>query len=788
MKPQNFKFALRHIRRFKEYSLLNIVGLSLGMASAILILLWVHHEVRTDKFHANGDDIYILHKIIHFSDGNTPVDVSMTGPLVPAIEKEVPEVVSATRVTWPRELLFRLEDKMFFEQGYYADSSFFNIFSFPFILGDSSKALKDPNSVVISADLAHKYFGDENPIGKPIRIRDAREEVFTVTGVFANVPSYSTLEFDYIIPYSKYFEYYTDNLSNWGNFSMMSFIQAQPGTPPEVLDQKINDIYKKHGTWNLPSFFVQPFEEYHLFEDFNGSKENPSGLIVYVRIFSAVALFIVFLACMNYTNLATAIATKRGREVGVKKVFGSGKKHIFRQFLYEALTLTFISFLLSFLIVVLALPAFNQLIEQNLTLNPGNLPVLGIVTIVPILTGLLAGIFPAMYMSSFKPITVLKSIASPGSGLPRLRQTLVIFQFVITIVFIISSLLIFKQIKYIQNKTLGLDEDNVVYFPQTLLISKHRDAFKNELEKQPGVLSVSYTDNSPLNVNSNTSDPKWRGKDPELNYIISYLHVDHDFSKTFHVDIITGRDFNEEYASDTNSILINEKFAKTMGFKDPIGERIDYWGRKATIVGVVKDFHIGSMHRPIEQLMMINRPRDTYFTMIRYNGKMRKQALANIEKTFTSFDESVPFTPLFVDEEYAKNYDTEKHLSRLALLFTSLSIVISCLGLFGLALFTAEQRTKEIGIRKTIGARTSQVMVLLTKKFLGWVIISFSIASIISYFAMKMWLENFAYRTSIEWPVFAITGIIAIAIAILTVSWQAYRAANRNPVTSLRYE
>lgn len=782
----DIKYALRHIFRYKEYSLLNVVGLALGMACAILIMLWIEHEVKTDKFHAHGENIYRIMTIFKFSDSDISIDESVTGPLAPALEEEVPEVKYAVRVSWKDEVLFRLGDKMFYEEGHFADSSFFKIFSFPFLQGNSATALNNPNSVVISEKLSKKYFGKENAVGKTIRIRSDKEELYTITGVFKNIPSFSSLQFDYILPFAKYIEY-NSGFIHWGNFNMMTFMLTEPNVSTEVLDKKITDTFLAHATWKIPAFCVQAFEEAHLRNDFGTSKYNPTGLIVYIRIFSLVALFIIFLACMNYTNLSTAIATRRGREVGVKKVFGSGRKYVFRQFTMEAVTLTTISFLLAIIIIITVLPYFNQLINSSLIFDLRDYRILSIALGIPILTGILAGIFPAFYMSSFKPLAILKS-NNPRKGIPLLRQSLVIFQFVITTVFIISSILIFKQIKFIQNKSLGLDEDNVVFFPQSFLIMNHRNAFRHELEKQPGVLSVSYTNMSPLEVDNNTTDPTWRGKPADLIISIPNMCVDYNFCKTFDVDIINGRDFNSAYPSDTNAVLINEKFAAIIGLEDPVGEVISFWGRKAPIIGVVKDFHIASMHRPIEQLMIMNRPGNTWLTMIRINGKMRKEALANIESTLRSFDESVPFEYKFVDVEYAKNYDNEKYLSHLALLFTILTVIISCLGMFGLALFTAEQRTKEIGIRKSIGAKSSQVMSLLTEQFLSLVIISYMLATFISWYGMKLWLERFAYHTEISWWVFITTGLITFLITLITVGWQAYRAANRNPVESLRYE
>jgi len=403
------------------------------------------------------------------------------------------------------------------------------------------------------------------------------------------------------------------------------------------------------------------------------------------------------------------------------------------------------------------------------------------------MTGLIAGVFPAVYLSSFKPIVALKSILRPGKGKIQIRHTLVVFQFIITIAFIVSSFVVQKQINYIQHKKLGLDRDNVIFFPQSSEINKHKEAFKDELEKQPGVISVSYTNNNPLDVNNSTTDPRWRGKNPNEEFLISVITVDQDFARTMGAEIIEGRDFSNDFPTDTNCVLINQEMAKIMQLENPVGETINYWGRKATVAGVVKDFHFNNMHLPIKQMMLICRPNETWLTMIKIKGGKIKETIRNIEKVFLGF-ENIPFEYRFLNVEFNNQYKAEKNLGWLAMVFTVLAIIISCLGLFGLSLFTAEQRTKEIGVRKSNGATTSQVMLLLARDFTKWILLAFVIACSLAYFLLRSWLNGFAYKTNLSWWIFAVTGLIGLAIALITVSWQSYRAASRNPVESLRYE
>jgi ABC-type antimicrobial peptide transport system permease subunit len=756
------------------------------MACAIIIMLWVNNELNTDSFFDRN--IHILRKQMVFSDGQITIDPAMTAPLGPAIANEVPEVIATTRMSWDQRILFRLGEKAFYEKGFYADSSFFRMFPNQLKIGSSKKVLEDPNSVVISEKLAKKYFGNENPVGKNLIIRSFKEELYTVTGVFYNTPKNSSIEYEYIIPFSKYQQFYGQYL-HWGNYNLLTLVQAKPNTDVNVLSEKIDKILKKNDSFSKNTkIFARPLADMYLKGFYLKSIDNPSGRITDVRIFSIVAIFLIFLACMNYTNLATALAIKRAKEVGVKKVFGSNRKKLVLQFTLEAMVLTFVAFIISLILVELALPHVKLFLGKEILIDYKNWALFVQFLSIPIVTGILAGTFPAIYLSSFKPVVVLKSLIKHGKASIKLRHVLVVFQFVVTIAFIITSIVTANQIKYIHNKTLGLDKNNVLFFEQTLHIQKQRKSFKEELIKQKGVLSVTYTSSNPLEVNSSTAGANWRGKPQNQEFLFPYIAVDQDFVETLGVEVVEGRNFSVNYKNDENAIMVNQEAVKVMQLSNPVGEIINYWDRRSNIIGVVKDFHIGNLRVPIKQLLIICKPEETFMVMIKISGNNRREALKNIEKVFREFESNVPFEYEFVDKQYAKNYEGETYMSRFTNLFAVLAIIISCLGLFGLALFTAEHKTKEIGIRKSMGASTAQIMLLLGNDFLRWIIISFAIASLFSWAFLTKWLQNYAYKTELNWWIFAAAGGIAVLLAFITVAWQSYKAASKNPVDSLRYE
>jgi putative ABC transport system permease protein len=787
---KRLSLIFRHILRYKEYSLLNVIGLAFGMASAMLIIIWTNHELNTNKFHKNGKNIYVLYKQMKFNDVNL-VGISTTSPLGPATVEEIPEVKAAVRIPWSDRVLFRVGEKSLFENGIFADSIFFQVFSFDLIYGDPKTVLNSVNSVVISEKLAKKYFGKENPIGKTIKIRYyTSEDLYMVTGVFKDVTSISSFRFEFVLPFSVCLRFYGDNY-NWGNNNLMTFILTQPGVSQKDLNKKITDVLYKHSPWQKSfdtHIFTQSFEDLYLYSDYGESTTNPTGLILYIKIFLIVAVFILFLASMNYTNMATALAIKRAREVGVKKAFGSSRSKLLGQFLLESFSLTFAGFLLSIILVKMSMPFLNLFVGKEILFDFTNYKMLAWLVVVPIVTGVMSGAFPAIYLSSLNPVKALRKINPPKKGQVQLRHILVVVQFVITIAFIIASFVVLKQLKYMQHKNLGLNKENIIYFNQSPQIRMHRQTFKDELLRQEGVAGVTYTNMSPFNINNDTSDPTWRGKEPNENYTVSNMNVDQDFLNLFGAEIIAGRNFSTDYPADTNCIIINERFAKIMKMENPVGEVVRYWGRTATVIGVVKDFHIGNFHQPIRQTMIICRPSSTDLVMVKIEKNKTQIALKNIEKIFRQYEENMPFEYEFVDKSFEQNFEMEKYLGRISNLFAFLAIIISCLGLFGLALFTAEQRTKEIGIRKSNGATTGQVMFILALEFVKWIAISFIIASALAWFVLSNWLNNYAYKTELSWWIFAFTGLITLLIALITVSWQSFRAATRNPVESLRYE
>jgi ABC-type antimicrobial peptide transport system permease subunit len=790
MFTKNLLLAFRHIKRYRTYSFLNIIGLGIGMACAMFIIIWINSELETDKFFERSEDIYIVRTQLKLPSGETNVGIATTGMLAPAINQEVPEVEYAIRLSWKNRILFRLGEKSFYEEGHFADSTIFKAFSIPLLKGDRSTVLNNPNSIAISEKLAKKFFNNENPIGKTIIVRNiTNEESFTVTGVFKNLPKTSSNQFDYLLPFSKLLQYSSGNY-NWGNYNLMTYFLKKPNTNISIINNKIDKILKSNNKWaeKNVTLFSQLYQDMYLYGSYENSTSKPTGRIDFIKIFSVIAIFILFLACMNYTNLATALSIKRAKEVGIKKVFGSSRSQLVWQYTMEAILLTFIAFFLSLIIIEATLPFFNKFVGKEIELDYTNFKNLRWFIIVPIITGLLAGTFPAYYLSSFNPVVVLKNVLHPRKGKFKIRNVFVVIQFVITIVFIIASITVYKQINYIKNTALGLDKDNIIAFEQSKSIIKQRNAFKNELKKQPGVLSVCYTSDNPFSIGSNTSDPRWRGRNPNDEFIFPYIQVDQDFAETFGAEILVGRDFSTDFPADTNCLLINQEALRIMNFENPVGEIVNYWGRQANILGVVKDFHIGNLHIPIRQLIIICRPNDTYVTMVKINGKMRKEALKNIEKVYTSFEAASPFEYTFLDEQYAKNYDDEKNISRFSTLFSVLAILISCLGLFGLALFTAEQKTKEIGIRKSTGATSKQIVFLLATDFLKLISISYAIACALSYYLLNSWLQQFAYRTNLSFWVFLLAGVITSVIVLITVSWQSWKAADRNPVESLRYE
>jgi putative ABC transport system permease protein len=779
--------AARYLIKYRLYSFLNIAGLAAGLYCVLLIILWVDRNISMDRFHENGRNIYRVLKNSQSGNGQLNTSSALPGPLAPALTREVPEIRDAIRLTWTKKLLFTKGEKSFFEYGFYADSSFFQVFSFNLVQGNPSSVLNDPFSVTISEKLAHKYFGRSDVIGETVIINN--DEVCIVTGVFRDVPAHSSITFDYVLPFSKYYKENKSFMDRWDNNDLRTFILTYNNEDQETLAVKMTGVIQRHyadaGKKKI-SIFGQSLESMYLYGDFKNSWENPTGIIVRVRIMVLVAIFIILLACFNYINMATAISIRRSGEVSLKLTFGADRKSLVIQFLTEAIALTITAFIISLLMIRLSLPLINRMLHENLG-NEINSPAIKIlVFILPFLVGSMAGLIPALKLSSLESIRKMKSYnAGRITGRLQLRHFLIVAQFVITITFIIISITVFRQVKYLRNKDLGLNKENVMFFQLPGDKLMHRDALKSELKLLPGVADVSYVFNNPLNV---TSHLYCSGKNPDDEIATAYMVADKDFTSTLNIEIVDGSDCVEEYPDNNTYVLINQELAHSLGYENPVGQPLKYRDNTVTIIGIVKNFHFNNLRIPVGQLMIFRQLEGVNTALIRIDPHKIKETISAIEKKFKEFGNNIPFEYSFMDDLLDNRYRDESSMENLVDLFTMIAIIISCTGLFGLALFTTEQRTKEMGIRKTFGSGSSDLLNLLLFSFFKWIMISFAISVLISHLILIRWLQGFAYHIPLNAWIFLVAGFFTALLTLLTVSWKCWHTATRNPLDSLKYE
>lgn len=774
-----FKIAWRNLRRNKVFSFINIAGLGIGLACSIIILLWVTDERSYDRFHAQADNLYRVVENQHYeNDEKFPV-ASTPGPLGPALQANFPQIVNIARWVFTGATL-QYKDKLFFEQNFICtDPSFFSMFSFPLIKGDPKTIFKELNSIVLTEKMAKKYFGEEDPLNKVIRLKIFSEENFIVTGVLADIPRQSHLNFlEFFIPY-----HYADKNFPWvttmDNNSIYTYVQLKEGTSLPALNNQIKNFLRKHNQQKATDLYLQPVTAIHLHSNFTADIGGHSSM-QYIYIFSIVAILVILIACINFMNLSTARYERRAREVGVRKVIGASKKNLIYQFLGESLFMSVLALLFAIGLILLFIPTFNTLSGKELSLTwLKSSQVFGILGIV-VVTGLLAGIYPALFLSSFQPVKVLKGIFRQRSNDISFRKVLVITQFVISVALIVSTLIIGEQLNYIRNKKLGYNKENIINIPA----SQNYENLKNELEQQPGIASVTMTNNPITNISSSSQDWKWEGKDPSKKILIHELAVDYDFTKTFQMKMLQGRSFSKDFGSDSLSYIINEEALRLMKLKDPVGKKLS----DGTIIGVVEDFNFKSIRTRIEPLILRCRPQWCWIVFVKLNPGHIQNTLVDVEKTWKSFNPQGAYQYNFLDQQFDQLYSSENRTGILFRWFAALAIFISCLGLFGLSAYTAEKRTKEIGVRKVLGASVSSITALLSIDFLKLVFISFVIAFPLAWWVMYKWLEDFAYRVHIGWRVFVIAGMAVLLIAVLTVSFQAIKAAIANPVKSLRTE
>ncbi|GAB3698814.1 ABC transporter permease [Spirosoma flavus] len=786
------KIAFRNLAKSKSFSAINTLGLALGMACTLLILLWIQDERSMDAFHANKNQLYRIYMREFFS-GEMQGVIWTPGPLAAELKKEIPEIQYATAYEWPSPQTFSVGNKVNKQVTNTAGPDFFKMFSFKLLQGTAEAALKGPNSLAISQSMADAFFGSpEAAIGKSIRF-DNRKDLL-VTAVFENLPKNSTLQFDCLRNWDGYVADGNDWAKGWGSTDPLTFFMLRPDADPVKVEAKMKHMLDKFNRDEGKPFHtevaMQPFHEYYLNSNFKNAQID-GGRIEYVRLFSLVAVFILLIACVNFMNLATARSAKRAKEVGVRKVVGAMRSLLIGQFVGEAMLLTVFSVFLAILLVGLILPAFNTLTGKQIVL-PINEPAFwGGLAGLTLLTGLVAGSYPAFFLSSLSPIRILKGTLKFDTKSTWLRQGLVVFQFSLSIILIVGMIIVYRQVDYTQTKNLGYDRENLIHFPLEGELAKNYDVLKSELGQLPGIKDVSYMTADPASNGAGTEGISWLGSDPNDKVRFTPVGVGFDFAKTMNIQVREGRDFSKAFPADSNRFLINEAALKIIGYKQPIGKPITWGKQKGTIVGVVKDFHFQSLHtaiRPLIGYLRTSRLAGNVNAIVRIEAGKTTEALAQIERICKQLNPNYPFTYTFTDQQYARQYQSEQVVSKLSNYFAFLAIFISCLGLFGLATFTAEQRTKEIGVRKVLGASVTSIIGLLSKDFLKLVAIAILLASPVAWWAMNKWLQDFAYKIDIEWWVFAMAGLVSVVIALLTVSFQSIKAALVNPVKSLRSE
>lgn len=789
---KNFiKTAFRSLTKNKAYSFLNIFGLAIGIACTALIFLWVEDEVNFDSVNVKKDRLYLAYEnqkydTYVFTESSTP------GVMGPAMKEELPGVANVCRTSeGTTSLLFAEGDRSFFAAGKYAEASIFSMFTLPFVQGNATSAFTQLHSLVITEKTAKKFFGnDKNIIGKSIRVDNKQD--YVVTGVIKDIPANSTVQFEWLMPFKIYWDQ-SPWLKSWGNNSLSTYVELKSGVNVETVNKQLYGYVQKREPKSLGHVFLFGMNNWHLYNDFKEGKMTGGGQIEYVHLFTIIAWIILFIACINFMNLATARSEKRAREVGVRKVLGAGKGSLIAQFIGESIFMSFISTVIAVLVVMIVLPSFNTLVQKQLSVefnNPSHIIALILITIV---CGLIAGSYPSLYLSSFNPVSVLKGIKLKDSWAAIIRKGLVVLQFTASIVLIISTIIVFQQIQHVKARQLGFNKDNLIEMDMQGEMSQRFYPIKQDLLNTGLVENVALADHAIIYGGNNTSGLTWEGKPAGSQVLISQRYVTPEFMETAGLKVIDGRNLT---VNDTGGkpirMVITQSMAKLMGKGSAIGKRVHGEGdtTSAVVVGVVNDYVYGNMYGKSDPVMFFSTaPKNTTVMYVRIKPTDNtEKVLAAIQGVMKKDNSAYPFDYRFVDDQFNNMFLSEMLVSKLSRVFAALAIIISCLGLFGLAAYTAERRTKEIGIRKVLGASVTNVTTLLSRDFLILVIISCAVAFPLAYAAMTKWLKNYEYHIIIQWWVFAVAGFTAIIIALLTISFQSIKAALANPVTSLRSE
>ena len=797
------KLTFRNLLKHKVFSLINIAGLAIGIACSILIILFVTFELSYDKFHHKADRIYRL--AVRALIGDTKIKQTFSSAITfKMLLQDFPEIQQGVKFLNIRNAIVNLDEKVFYESDVLAvDANFFDVFSFRLVKGSPGTVLSQPNSVVITEEIAYKYFGEKNVVGKILKIEfpeipGIRD--FEITGISENVPGNSHFRYNLLISSASF----PDALNNtgWTTNIFISYILLKEGASRKELEAKLPEFTRKYmggdrfDQWvargNYWEYFLQPLTEIHLHSDLSGEFE-PNGSAAYVYIFLVVAVFILLIACINFMNLTTAKSAARAKEVGLRKVVGSSRSNLVKQFLGESIIISFIALALAIVLVECLLPVYSNFIGRQLEIHYfDNFIVIPSLFALALLVGLLSGSYPAFFISAFKPVSVLKGKLKEGAKSSWLRNTLVIFQYSISIILIIGTTVVYKQLSFIQNERLGFDKEHVIVIKNPQALSGNINPFKEKLLQYPGVQKVSISHDVP---GKGTMNIGFGAEEVKEGLPLNLYCCDPGFKDVMKLEMAQGRFFSHDYPTDSSAVIINEAALKVLGYDHPINKKLNDWlDPQGTfhVIGVVKDFHYESMHQKVRPmgLFFLN---GTYkwppnYISVRLNPGNVSQTIQRIENTWSAFSPKLPLEYSFLDEDYDRLYKNEQQTQQLFMVFSFLAIFIACLGLLGLASFMAQQRTKEIGIRKALGATVNHIAVMLSKDFTKWVLLANLAAWPVAYLAMHKWLQDFAYRIEISWWMFVFAGVLAFIIALLTVSFQVVRAARKNPVDSLQYE
>lgn len=784
----SLRLILRNIWKYKGVSIINIFGLSVGMACSILLLLWVNYHHQFDRFQTQSDHVYRVIQHIKFEDMTTWTITQ--GPLGPSLKEEVPEIADYCRLM-RSGLPFELDGEQVSETGTYADPSCFEMLSIKVMRKLTNVPLSEPNQIAISESLARKHFGDKDPIGQAMHVAPDRD--FMVSAVFEDYPKQSHYWFDYIIPF-EYLGTRDYGIDLWSNSGYHTYVALSEGVSREEAVEKIEDFLKPKPTLEeFAKLDLQPIQEIHLTTgyDFEGANTIERK---YLRIFLSIGIFLIVIACINFMNLATARSSGRMKEIGMKKALGGQKKNLVGQFIGEAIAISIISMLVAMMLVELARPGFNQITEAEINIDYTNPLVYIYLLAFGVLIGSLSGLYPAFYLSSVKPISALRGSSEGPKGRSNFRRTLVIFQFVISIVLITVTLIISSQITYMLNKDLGYEQEGVIWFGMSEGFHGNYESIRNDLLSYPAVKSMTRSGSLPTRgYNFSNSRFRWDGQDLSKETLFRALLVGYDYFSTLGIDMEEGREFSRDFASDSMAIVLNEAAILEMGVEDPLGMEVrlltsDTSHVSLSVIGVSSDYNFRSLHTDIEPQITILNPRAAYVALVKIDLQEIKNIEKALQKHWENYETPAQLEINFLEDTISAMYESDRAIRRIILFFTVIGLLISILGLIGLTGFTIDQRTKEIGIRKLVGARFQDILLMISTQFMKWIMISLLLAAPISYFLMNSWLNGFPYRIRLNWWLLLTGGMIAILVAFLTIGIQSQRAARTNPADSLRYE